>query len=174
MKDYIKIGKRITYLLRHNPEDLKMDKKGYVDTLSLLNKLNITQDELDYIVDTNDKKRLAYNQDKTMLRANQGHSIKVDVELKAVRPPNILYHGTSAESWYKIIKGGGLKKMKRLHVHLTDDEDVAYSVGKRYSKYKEPIILEIDAAAMYASGYKFYKSANGVWLIDHVPLKYIK
>lgn len=174
MKDYIRIGKRITYLLRHNPEDLKMDKNGYVDVTSLLSKVHITQQELDYIVDTNDKKRLAYNQDKTKIRASQGHSIKVDVQLKSLVPPRTLYHGTSVESWEKIKKSGGLDKMNRLHVHLSSDKSVAYSVGKRYSKYKEPIILEIDSAAMYADGYKFYKSENNVWLTDNVPLKYIK
>lgn len=174
MKNYIQIGKKITYLLRHNPEDLVMDKNGYVSVSSLLNKVGITQEELDHIVDTNDKKRLAYNADKTMIRASQGHSIKVDVELKVSRPPRFLYHGTSEESYNKIIKSGGLSKMNRLHVHLTDNEKIAHSVGKRYSKYKEPIILEVDSAAMYTDGFIFYKSENDVWLTDNVPLKYIK
>lgn len=174
MKDYIKIGKKITYLLRHKPEDLIMDKHGYVDTFSLLKKVGITQEELDYIVDTNDKKRLAYNEDKSKIRASQGHSIKVDVGLKAVRPPRVLYHGTSPDNYKKIIYSKGLNKMKRLHVHLTDKLDVAYSVGKRYSKHEKPIILEIDSAAMFTDGYKFFLSDNGVWLTDNVPLKYLK
>lgn len=175
MKDYIKIGKKISYLLRHKPGDLVMDKHGYVETLSLLTKVGITQEELDYIVDTNDKKRLAYNDEsKSLIRASQGHSIKVDVELKAVRPPRKLYHGTSSESYEKIIHGKGLDKMRRLHVHMSDDQKVAYQVGKRYSKHKEPIILEIDSAAMFTDGYKFYLSENGVWLTDNVPLKYLK
>jgi len=173
MKNYIQIGKKITYLLRHNPEDLVMNKNGYVSVSSLLNKVDITQQELDHIVDTNDKKRLAYNSDKTKIRASQGHSVDVDVELKSVRPPRVLYHGTSSDNYNKIVRGNGLNKMKRLHVHLTDDKNSAYSVGKRYSKYKEPIILEIDSASMYTDGYKFYLSANGVWLTDNVPLKYI-
>ena len=173
MKDYIQIGKKITYLLRHNPEDLVMDKNGYVSVSLLLKKVNITQSELDHIVDTNDKKRLAYNEDKTLIRASQGHSIKVDVELKSVRPPKVLYHGTSSDSYEKI-KKTGLSKMRRLHVHMTDDKNTAYKVGKRYSKYKEPIILEIDSAEMYTDGYKFYLSENNVWLTDNVPAKYIK
>ena len=172
MKDYIQIGKKITYLLRHNPEDLVMDKNGYVSVSSLLNKVRITQQELDHIVDTNDKKRLAYNVDKTLIRASQGHSIEVDVQLRATRPPRSLYHGTSAESYEKI-KKTGLSKMNRLHVHLTDNKETAYKVGKRYSKDKQPIILEIDSAAMYTDGYKFYLSENGVWLTDNVPVKYI-
>ena len=174
MKNYIQIGKTISYLLRHKPGDLVMDKHGYVETLALLKKVGITQEELDHIVDTNDKKRLAYNEDKSKIRASQGHSIKVDVELKAVRPPRKLYHGTSPESYEKIIRGKGLDKMRRLHVHMTDDQKVAYEVGKRYSKNKEPIILEIDSAAMYTDGYKFYLSENGVWLTNDVPLKYLK
>jgi putative RNA 2'-phosphotransferase len=173
MKDYIQIGKKLSYLLRHNPEDLVMDKNGFVSVSSLLSKVGITQEELDHIVDTNDKKRLAYNDDKSKIRASQGHSVKVDVELKATRPPRILYHGTNPENWDIIMKSG-LSKMRRLHVHLTDDEDVAYSVGKRYTKYKDPLILEIDSAAMYTDGYKFYLSENGVWLTDNVPSKYIK
>ena len=170
--DYIQIGKKITYLLRHNPEGLLIDKNGYVNVSSLLIKVGITQADLDHIVDTNDKKRLAYNNDKTKIRASQGHSIKVDVELKMTRPPKALYHGTSPDNLNNIMKNG-LSKMKRLHVHLTDDEDVAYSVGKRYSKYKKPSILEIDSASMYTDGYKFYLSENGVWLTDNVPSKYI-
>lgn len=173
MKDYIQIGKKITYLLRHNPEDLVMDKNGYVSVSSLIDKVDITQQDLDYIVDTNDKKRLAYDETGTKIRASQGHSIEVDVQLKATRPPRTLYHGTSSESYEKI-KTTGLSKMRRLHVHMTDDKDTAYRVGKRYSKYKEPIMLEIDSAAMYTDGYKFYLSENGVWLTDNVPVKYIQ
>jgi len=173
MKNYIQIGKQITYLLRHNPEDLIMDKNGYVSVISLLNKVGITQQELDHIVDTNDKKRLSYNSDKTLIRASQGHSIKVDVQLKETRPPRILYHGTTYENYEKI-KKTGLNKMRRLHVHLTDDYDIAFSVGKRYSKYKDPIILIIDSAKMSTDGFKFFKSENDVWLTDNVPSKYIK
>ena len=173
MKNYIQIGKQITYLLRHNPEDLTMDKNGYVSVTSLLTKIGITQQELDHIVDTNDKKRLAYNDDKSKIRASQGHSIKVDVQLKASRPPRALYHGTTTENYQKI-KKTGLDKMRRLHVHLTDDYDIAYSVGKRYSKYKEPIILEIDSDKMNTDGFKFFKSENDVWLTDNVPAKYIR
>jgi len=174
MTNYIQIGKKISYLLRHNSEDLVMDKHGYVETLSLLKKIGITQEELDHIVDTNDKKRLGYNDDKSKIRALQGHSIKVDVELKATRPPKFLYHGTSPDSYEKIVKGGGLSKMRRLHVHMTDKLDIANDVGKRYSKRDKPVILMIDSAAMYTDGYKFYLSDNGVWLTDNVPLKYIR
>ena len=150
-----------------------MDKNGYVLVIELLKKLNISLDDLEKIIFENDKKRFSFDDSGKKLRAAQGHSIKVDVELKIARPPRVLYHGTSTESYDKIMRSGGLNKMRRLHVHLTDKEDVAYSVGKRYSKYKEPIILKIDAAAMYADGYKFYLSENDVWLTDNVPIKYI-
>jgi len=170
--NYIQIGKKITYLLRHNPEDLTMDKNGYVSVSSLLEKIRIKQQDLDYIVDTNDKKRLSYDETHEKIRASQGHSIKVDVQLKEIRPPRVLYHGTKYDSYVKILKTG-LSKMRRLHVHLTDDKKIAYSVGKRYSGRDEPIILEIDSAAMYTDGFKFYLSENGVWLTDNVPVKYI-
>jgi putative RNA 2'-phosphotransferase len=173
MKNYIQIGKQLTYLLRHNPEDLVMDKNGYVSVTSLLNKVGITQSELDHIVLTNDKKRLAYDESGKSIRASQGHSIKVDVQLKSARPPRVLYHGTTDENYQKI-KKSGLDKMRRLHVHLTDNFKIAYTVGKRYSKYKEPIILEIDSVKMSADGFKFYKSENDVWLTDNVPAKYIR
>jgi putative RNA 2'-phosphotransferase len=174
MNEFVKIGKKISYLLRHNSEDLVMDKNGYVDVQSLLNKLNIDMEILDYIVETNDKKRFVYDESKEKIRASQGHSIKVDVGLKAVRPPRVLYQGTSPENYQKILKSTGLEKMNRLHVHLSHEKETAYNVGKRHSKRDKPIILEINSAAMYADGFKFYLSENGVWLTDHVPLKYIK
>ena len=169
-----KKSKKISYLLRHNPEDLQMDKNGYVLIIDILKKLNLSYQELMIIIDENDKKRLSVDMSGLKIRATQGHSLKVDTELKLARPPKVLYHGTSSESFEKIKKSGGLSKMNRLHVHLSSDKTVAYSVGKRYSKYKEPIILEIDSASMYTDGYKFYLSENGVWLTDNVPLKYIK
>lgn len=175
MKDSLqKKSKQLSYLLRHNPEELKMNKNGYVIVSELLKKLNISLVELEYIVSENDKKRFEFNNSGDMIRASQGHTLAVDVELKATRPPRTLYHGTSQDNYEKIVKGGGLDKMKRLHVHLTHDMNVAYTVGTRYSKYKKPVILSIDSAAMNTDGYTFYLSANGVWLTDTVPMKYIK
>ena len=167
-----KKSREMSYLLRHEPEDLKMDKNGYVLVTDLLKKLNISLQDLEEIISENDKKRFAFNNSKDMVRASQGHSIEVDVQLKATRPPRTLYHGTTVESYEKI-KKTGLSKMKRLHVHLTDNKETAYKVGKRYSKDKQPIILEIDSASMYTDGYKFYLSENGVLLTESVPVKYI-
>jgi len=172
MKELLNKSREISYLLRHNPKGLNMDKEGYVLVNDLLTKIGITKEELDWVIDNNDKKRFAYSDDETKIRASQGHSIKVDIDFKEVRPPMKLYHGTTPENIKSIMKTG-LNKMKRHHVHLTDNLNTAKSVGKRYSKNKSPEILEINAGAMYADGYKFYLSDNGVWLTDNVPSKYI-
>jgi len=172
MKELIKIGRKMSYLLRHNPEDLSMDKNGWVKVSELLNKLNITASTLDSIVDTNDKKRYIYNDDKTLIRANQGHSVNVDVELEEKIPPVVLYHGTSPNFINSILKSG-LSKMNRQHVHLSSDIETALNVGQRHSKRNKPEVLVIDCKSMVKDGYKFYISNNGVWLTDHIPNKYL-
>lgn len=164
---------QISYLLRHNPEDLKMDKNGWVFISDLVQKIEITLDELEQIVETNDKKRFVFDESGTKIRANQGHSIKVDVELKAKIPPKYLYHGTSFEK-VKSIKKKGLLKMNRNHVHLSKDSKTAHNVAKRHCKNSDPIIFKIDTYPMIVDEIKFYESANGVWLVDHVPPKYLK
>ena len=172
MDNLVQIGKRMSYLLRHNPEDLSIDKNGWVKVEEMVVKLNITNFVLDLIVDTNNKKRYAYNEDKTLIRASQGHSIKVDVELKEMIPSSELYHGTSP-TVIELIMKSGLKKMNRQHVHLSPDIDTAKHVGKRHTKYKNPIILSVDCKSMVTDGYKFYISVNGVWLTDNIPPKYL-
>ena len=173
MKEDIKISKQLSYLLRHNPKDLNMDKDGYVQVSTLLNKIGITKNQLDIIVENNDKKRFAYSPDESKIRASQGHTIKVDVGLDLKRPKSFLYHGTTTDNLRSIMETG-LSKMKRNHVHLTDDYDTAVAVGKRYSKDKNPMILEIDAQKMIDDGYDIYISENNVWLIENVPPEYIK
>ena len=172
-KDLMKKSRYLSKLLRHEPEDLKMDKNGWVSVEELCQKVDITTDMLDQIVEENDKKRFAYSSDKKRIRASQGHSISIDVQLKEMVPPDVLYHGTSLEA-YESIKIVGLTKMKRTHVHLSSDIDTATKVGSRHTKGKQPIILEIDAKSMYKSGGKFYLSENKVWLTDYVPVRYIK
>lgn len=169
----VKLGKRISYLLRHDPEKLEMDDNGWISVMDLLYYLDISKDMLDDIVETNDKKRFSYSLDGTMIRANQGHSIDVDVELEETKPPRYLYHGTSNLFMKPILKYG-LNKMKRKYVHLSEDYDTAVSVGKRHSKNKEPVILTIDSGEMSNNGHKFYLSKNGVWLTDNVPPDYIR
>lgn len=124
---------------------------------------------LDEIVEINNKKRYEYSEDKTKIRARQGHSINVDVELKETTPPDILYHGT-AETTVPAILKAGIIKGSRLHVHLSQTEETVVNVGKRHGK---PAVLKIDAKQMAEDGIKFYLSNNGMWLTDFVDAKYI-
>jgi len=167
----------LSLVLRHKPETigLKLDKNGWVDVDVLLTQLKehdreMTMLELTEVVTTNDKKRFEFNDEMTMIRAAQGHSVKVDLQLKTKRPPMELFHGT-VPRFLPDIRKGGLKKMKRHAVHLSDDIKTAEKVGSRRGK---EIILTIETGAMYADGFKFTQSKNGVWLVDNVPSKYIK
>lgn len=172
-RQLVKIGRRISYLLRHNNEDLKMDTDGWVNVVDILDKLNIPKFALDEIVTTNDKQRFDYNDDETKIRANQGHSLDfVKIKFEQTVPPVKLFHGTKNENISDIMSSG-LKKMSRQYIHLSKDDQTAYKVGKRHSRQNDPVILLIDSEKMYDDGYKFYISKNGVWLTDHVPSKYI-
>ena len=163
-------SRKLSYLLRHNPEELSMDKNGYVLVLDILIKLDISLENLETIVEENDKKRFSFNKNRDSLRASQGHSVTVDLGLKSQVPPVVLYHGT-VDSALKGIFKDGLKKVKRHAVHLSHETLTATKVGSRRG---DAIILEIDSKRMYADGIKFFKSENGVWLVDEVPSKYIK
>ncbi|MBR3330610.1 MAG: RNA 2'-phosphotransferase, partial [Mogibacterium sp.] len=121
------------------------------------------------IVAEDEKQRYSFNEDKTLIRANQGHSIPVDVELPEVTPPAVLYHGTGLKYKESIDKQGLIPK-SRLYVHLSGDVDTARKVGQRHGK---PVIYTVDAAAMHADGYTFYRSVNGVWLTKKVPARYL-
>ena len=163
-------SRKLSYLLRHNPEELSMDKNGYVLVLDILSKLDISLENLETIVEENDKKRFSFNKNRDSLRASQGHSVTVDLGLKSQVPPVVLYHGT-VDSALKGIFKDGLKKVKRHAVHLSHETLTATKVGSRRG---DAIILEIDSKRMYADGIKFFKSENDVWLVDEVPSKYIK
>jgi putative RNA 2'-phosphotransferase len=167
------ISRKISYLLRHNPEDLKMDKQGWVSVYDLLVKVGITKEELDHIVETNDKKRFGYNEDGTKIRAHQGHSQKLGLEIKfiEVQFPKTYYHGTQFLN-KNIIEKHGLKPMNRSHVHLSKDVNTAVNVGGR--RGEAVIVFEIDGNQMKRDGYKIYESENGVILVDEVPPKYLK
>lgn len=172
-KDVIKMGKHLSWLLRHDKQSFQdgiIDKNGWRPTSELVKEHGYTKELLDEIVDTNDKQRYEYNNDKSRIRARQGHSIPVDVGLTEAEPPKTLYHGTYTrvlESIYKhgILKGG------RMYVHLSKDRETALKVGSRHGT---PYILEIDAEQMYKDGVKFYVSNNGVWMTERVDSKYIK
>lgn len=176
-KNITKISKFLSYVLRHNPAEIgiKLDEHGWINIDELIDKSNrngqkITRELLGKVVETNDKQRFAISEDGLSIRANQGHSLKIDLDLLPETPPPVLLHGT-AERWLAAIKVDGLKKMSRHHVHLTENHEVARAVGRRYGKL---ILLEIDSTKMSENGFTFFKTANGVWLVESVPVKYLK
>lgn len=171
------ISKLLSYILRHSPETikLKLDENGWADVNELIAKFDLYDLTLDlellqYVVENNDKKRFAFNEDKTRIRANQGHSIAVELNLNETEPLEYLYHGT-VEKFLSDIKTQGLQKMSRQHVHLSADKETANKVGGRRGK---PVILIVNSGGMHRAGYKFYLSANNVWLTDVVPAEYIE
>ena len=171
----IKLGRFLSLVLRHNPgaAGITLDEHGWADVEALLAGVNrsgrqIDMDTLERIVRENSKQRYAFNEDHTRIRANQGHSIRVDVELKAAEPPSYLYHGT-ASRFLPAIQTEGIRKMSRQHVHLSGDFDTAMAVGRRHGA---PVVITIDARAMARDGVTFYRSENGVWLCGHVEPKY--
>lgn len=176
-KEAKETSKFLSLILRHAPEtiQLQLDENGWASVSELITKSNqfgkeLDEEVLDYIVENNDKKRFAFSEDRTKIRASQGHSIEVELDLKEVYPEHFLYHGTVAK-FLEAIQKEGLQKMSRQYVHLSKDEETAIKVGSRRGK---PIILSIDAQKMVTDGYSFYLSENGVWLTDHVPVEYIK
>jgi putative RNA 2'-phosphotransferase len=153
---------------------MKLDEGGWVNVDLLIQKLAehgnvVTRDEIQAIVSTNDKKRFVLSEDGERIKAAQGHSVEVQLELKRETPPLVLYHGT-VDAAMSIIRRDGLSKMSRHHVHLSKDEQTATKVGSRRG---DPIILEVQAKKMHDDGYEFFISENGVWLTDNVPVEYI-
>ena len=168
-----KISKFLSLILRHKPESihLKLDSNGWADIDELMAKsrnIKLTRKLINEVVENNDKQRFIIEDNR--IRANQGHSINIDLELKAVRPPDVLYHGTATRFLDSIMKEG-LSKQKRQHVHLSKDIETATKVGMRHGKV---VILEIDSKKMFEDGYEFYLSLNGVWLTDVVPVEFLK
>ena len=162
-------GKKLAWLLRHDKE-YSFDRYGWRSINDLIQKQGFTLDELHEIVKVDDKQRYEFSESGEYIRARQGHSVKVDVELNECIPPDKLYHGTS-ESVKDLIMSEGIKKMNRLYVHLSPDIKTAIKVGQRHGNV---IIFEIDTKQMHEDGIKFYLSRNGVWLTDFVDTKYIK
>lgn len=170
--DLKKASKRMSYLLRHNPDDanLVMNHGGWVSVPHLLADLKIDLPTLKTIVSDNNKKRFELSDDDSQIRAVQGHSVPVDLELEVKEPPRVLYHGTARDTMKYIVRQGILP-MGRNHVHLSTDVSTAHQVGGRHGK---PYVVTVFANEMYNfGGCAFYQSKNGVWLTDKVPVKYM-
>lgn len=174
-----RLSKFISMILRHKPEaiGITLDEHGWADVDELIKGINETGEEIEFskdtletIVKTDKKQRYSFSQDKTLIRANQGHSIPVDVELEKKEPPKVLYHGTGVKS-VKAIQEQGLLPMERLYVHLSIDVKTATNVGKRHGT---PVIFQVNAEQMQKDGYDFFQSVNGVWLTKEVPAKYLE
>lgn len=172
-----KLGRYISLILRHHPEaiGIELDQHGWADVQELI--AGIAKDNpgfnmeiLEEIVATNNKKRYSFNEDKTKIRANQGHSVQVDVELEEKEPPEILWHGT-AEKYVESIDAQGLISKNRLYVHLSKDVETARNVGQRHGKV---VIYRVNTGQMHRAGYKFFLSVNGVWLTERVPVQYLE
>ncbi|RWX51188.1 putative RNA 2'-phosphotransferase [Candidatus Electrothrix marina] len=173
----VNISKFLSLILRHAPEriGLHLDANGWVAVDDLLNAAEvhgtvISRDLLDRIVFGNDKQRFAFSPDELRIRANQGHSLHVDLELTPTDPPPVLYHGT-ATRFLPSIRSQGLQSMSRLHVHLSATREQAYRVGTRHGP---PVVLEVDAEGMADAGHLFFLSANGVWLTEFVPVQFVE
>ena len=164
----IQQGKKLSYLLRHD-KTYAFDEYGWREVSDLVANHGYTMEELREIVATNNKQRYEFSEDMTRIRARQGHSIQVDVELEEAIPSDVLYHGTAKEHADSIIKQGILKG-KRLYVHLSTTVEMATKVGQRHG---EPVVLAIDAKRMSEDGIKFFLSRNGVWLTEFVDAQYI-
>lgn len=176
MSKYDKLSVFVSLILRHKPDaaGIQLDEHGWANVDELIEGINNTGRKIDKeilyeIVKTDNKKRYSFNENKTLIRANQGHSIPVDVELQEQQPPQFLFHGT-ADRFLDSIMTEGLKSMSRLYVHLSKDKETAVKVGKRHGN---PIVLKIRAKEMFDDGIKFYLSQNGVWLTKNVDNKYI-
>ena len=171
------ISKFISLILRHKPETIgiTLDEHGWANVEELLAGMNhagtaIDMELLQKIVEEDEKRRYSFNEDMTLIRANQGHSVPVDVELEEVVPPDYLYHGTG-EKYMESIDIQGLIPKARLYVHLSEDSDTAVKVGRRHGK---PIIYRVKSREMYRDGFVFYRSVNGVWLAKSVPVEYLE
>lgn len=175
--DLNNISKYMSLILRHKPDviGIELDEHGWANVNDLIS--GIEKDNhgfnfelLEEIVRSDSKQRYSFNDDKTLIRANQGHSVNVDVELKEKEPPEYLYHGTG-EKYVQSINQDGLIPKSRLYVHLSKDIKTAENVGKRHGK---EVVYRINSGQMYRDGYKFYLSENGVWLTKEAPVKYLE
>jgi len=176
-KETIKLSKFLSLILRHEPErvGLKLGEAGWVRVDVLLAAANrhgvaLTLEQLQHVVATSDKQRFALSEDGRRIRASQGHSVAVDLQYPPQPPPELLYHGT-ATRFLNAIRKNGLQRMDRHDVHLSPNAETAARVGGRHGK---PVVLTIRAGDMHRAGFVFRCSANGVWLVNHVPPQFIE
>ncbi len=175
-KDYTRTSKFLSLVLRHEPSKagITLDSNGWVGVDELLAGcaaagVTITRDDLATIVAQSEKKRFAFSEDGRRIRANQGHSVEIDLALAPVPPPELLFHGT-ADRFLASIRLNGLSKQQRHHVHLSAARETAVEVGRRHGR---PIVLQVAAGEMAKQGHTFFCSANGVWLTDSVPPQFL-
>jgi putative RNA 2'-phosphotransferase len=173
----VRTSKFLSLHLRHRPDALGLELQpgGWVGVQELLvaaarHGEPITQAELEEVVAQNDKQRFSFDVSGTRIRANQGHSVAVDLQLQPVVPPAVLYHGTGAQA-AAVIEREGLRKMRREHVHLSPDPETARRVGARHGR---PVIFEVDSSAMHGQGHIFFSAENGVWLVEVVPKHFLR
>ena len=176
MADHARISKILSYWLRHRPDEAKLsiDRQGWTSVDEVIaalgaNGLANDFDTLLAVVERSDKQRFELSPDASRIRARQGHSIRVELALDALTPPDVLYHGT-VDRFLANIMAEGLLKMRRHHVHLSPDPETARRVGARRGK---PVVLVIDARALHGEGLLFYVTENDVWLTDHVPARFL-
>ena len=171
----VKKSKHLALILRHDPKSagVELDPDGWTDIPPVLVALGIGREELEAIVKTDSKGRYSIKGDR--IRANQGHSFKgvMAINLTPVEPPSVLFHGTTWEAWLLISESGGLNRMTRHHVHMSEDRETARANARRW-RTKHPVVLWIDSDHMYRNGHDFFVSDNGVWMTDEVPLRYIR
>lgn len=174
--DYTHVSRFLCLILRHKPDEIgiTLDEYGWANVKELVKRVSkkyeFSIDILEEIVRTDEKQRYSFNDDHTLIRANQGHSIPVDVELEAIEPPEYLYHGTAVK-YVDSIGENGLIPKSRLYVHLSVDVETARNVGNRHGK---PFIYRVCSGKMHRDGFIFYKSKNGVWLTKKVPVEYLE
>lgn len=172
-----RLSKFLSFELRHHPDaiGIELDSSGWVDVDVLLHQIDlqsrgqITRDQLNEIVETNEKQRFSFSEDGKRIRANQGHSVVVTLGYKPSTPPELLYHGTVAKA-LDGIRSRGLLRLTRHHVHLSADRETAENVGQRRGK---PVVLLVKAGEMHRDGFSFFLSKNGVWLTEHVPALFL-
>jgi len=176
-KEAITISKFLSLVLRHQPQliGIELDEQGWVSADELLKQANahgkrMTLEQLNHVIETNSKKRFAFDKSGKKIRASQGHSVKVELGYQPQTPPDILYHGTGEKSVCAILNSG-LNKRGRGHVHLSADIETAVQVGSRHGK---PVVFNVLAGEMHKNGYVFYLSENKVWLTGGVPAQFLR